>query len=147
MSEATRQKMIATKSANPQVWSAERRMQHSATMKRVAKERPESYSSSNRGRTKQIEFDGIKFQGKWELEFYQFVKSQGMTITRVTEAFPYEWEGSVHSYYPDFYVKELKMYFEVKGYETERDRQKWLCFPHPLRIIRKAEMRAIRRKR
>lgn len=116
-------------------------------MKQVAKNRPESYSSANRGRTKQIEVDGIKFQGKWELEFYQFVVMQGMTVERVTAAFPYEWEGSTHSYYPDFYVKELDTYFEVKGYETERDRQKWLQFPHTLRIIRKAEIDAIRRSK
>ena len=33
--------------------------------------------------------------------------------------------NSEHLYFPDFYVKDLDLYIEVKGYETERDKVKW----------------------
>jgi len=44
---------------------------------------------------------------------------------------PYEWEGNKHEYRPDYLVrlrlngnKELRVVLEVKGFETEQDRQK-----------------------
>jgi hypothetical protein len=36
------------------------------------------------------------------------------------------------------------MYIEVKGYETDRDRAKWLQFPKNLRIIKETEIKQIR---
>jgi type III restriction enzyme len=44
---------------------------------------------------------------------------------------PYEWLGMRHEYRPDYLVrlrghehKEIKVILEVKGFETEQDRQK-----------------------
>jgi len=44
---------------------------------------------------------------------------------------PYEWEGVKHEYRPDYLIRlrksdgsELKVILEVKGFETEQDRQK-----------------------
>jgi type III restriction enzyme len=44
---------------------------------------------------------------------------------------PYEWQGIHHEYHPDYLVrlqrdkeKEIKVVLEVKGFETEQDRQK-----------------------
>ena len=44
---------------------------------------------------------------------------------------PYEWEGVEHEYIPDYLIrlkkkngKEIKVILEVKGFETEKDRQK-----------------------
>lgn len=44
---------------------------------------------------------------------------------------PYEWEGNEHPYRPDYLIRfrrsdnsELKIILEVKGFETEQDRQK-----------------------
>ena len=141
-SAETRAKMSA--SAKKQVWSEDRRAKLSASMKRAVASNPESYSSANRGRTKQIEYNGIKFQGNWELEFYKFAIAQGFTVERVVKQFPYVWNGQ-RSYIPDFYIAELDTYVEVKGYETERDRQKWLQFPLKLRIIKEAEIKLIRK--
>lgn len=46
-------------------------------------------------------------------------------------AIPYEWEGARHEYRPDYLIRlrwkgssELKVILEVKGFETEQDRQK-----------------------
>ena len=131
------------KSGRGRVWTDEMKQQHSISMKRAVLANPESYSSSNRGRTKQIIIDGINLQGKWEVAFYLWAKGQGLNPIKPTEGFPYEWNGT-RSYYPDFYIKSLDLYIEVKGYETERDRAKWLHFPKKLRIIKACEIKQIR---
>jgi prolyl oligopeptidase PreP (S9A serine peptidase family) len=117
---------------------------HRAAMKKAVLANPESYSSSNRGRTKQIIVDGIKLQGQWEVDFYLWAKSKGLEPKRPDQAFKYEWNGE-RWYHPDFYIKSLDLYIEVKGYETDRDRAKWLHFPNKLRIIKEAEIKQIRK--
>lgn len=140
--DSTRQKLSETSSKI--VWDDDRRLRHSNAMKLAVENHPESYTSSNRGRTKQIIVDGIKFQGKWELEFYQYCKSNDIQIERSNEWFEYEWNGA-RKYFPDFYLSEKDLYIEVKGYETERDRAKWSSFPKQLKIIRKDDIMAIRK--
>ena len=134
-----------SEASKKQVWSEERRKKHSAVMKKAVEVNPESYTSSNRGRTKQIEFDGIKFQGNWELEFYKWAKEQGLQPKRATIGFKYEWNGT-RTYYPDFYIESKNLYVEVKGYETDRDRAKWLQFTEKLCIIKEVEIKQIRNK-
>jgi hypothetical protein len=120
------------------------REKHKASMKRAVQNNPESYSSSNRGRTKQIIVDGIKLQGQWEVDFYTWAKEKGLNPQRPTKAFKYTWNGE-RWYHPDFYIKSLDMYVEIKGYETERDRAKWLQFPEKLCIIKEREIKQIRK--
>lgn len=122
------------------------RLKHSEAMKRAVENHPESYTSSNRGRTKQIEFDGIKFQGQWEVDFYKWAKGQNLNPKRCIEGFKYEWNGE-RTYFPDFHISSLDLYVEVKGYETDRDRSKWLQFPKALRIIKKKDIEDIRKNR
>lgn len=117
---------------------------HRQSMKRAVEKNPEAYTSSNRGRTKQIIVDGIKFQGQWEVDFYLWAKAEGLDPKRSTESFTYEWHGT-RSYFPDFYLPTLDLYVEVKGYETDRDRSKWLQFPKNLFIIKEAEIKEIKR--
>lgn len=119
------------------------RAKHQESMRKAVENNPESYSSSNRGRTKQIIVDGIKLQGQWEVDFYLWAKEAGLNPQRPTESFSYVWNGN-RTYFPDFYIKSLDMYVEVKGYETDRDRAKWLQFPKKLRIIKEAEIKQIR---
>ena len=116
---------------------------HRESMRRAVRENPESYSSSNRGRTKQIIIDDIKLQGQWEVDFYQWAKSQGLNPKRPAESFRYEWNGE-RWYHPDFYIESKDLYVEVKGYETDRDRAKWRDFPKKLCIIKEAEIKQIR---
>ena len=136
-------KKISERSKSVQ-WSEERRKLHSERMKEAVRNNPESYNSSNRGRTKQIIYDGIKFHGSWEVEFYKWAKENNLNPQRNEQAFEYEWNGK-RSYFPDFYLPTYDAYVEVKGYETERDRQKWLTFPKKLYIIRRSEIEKIKR--
>ena len=123
--------------------SEEVKLKISKSMKKAVLANPEAYSSSNRGRTKQIVIDGIKCQGQWEVDFYIWAKSVGLIPERPRVGFRYEWNG-LRTYFPDFYIKSLNLYVEVKGYETERDRAKWNQFPEKLLVIKKYEISQIR---
>jgi hypothetical protein len=126
------------------VWSDEKRQRHSTRMKEAVENNPDSYTSSNRGRTKQIEFDGIKFQGNWELEFYKWAKVSGLNPKRCTEGFHYNWNGD-RTYYPDFYIELKDLYVEVKGFKTERDSAKWNQFPKKLLVVDKVAIDRIKK--
>jgi len=141
VTQETRDK-ISRKSSG-RLHSKETKDKLSASMKRAVEMYPESYNSSNRGRTKQIIVDGIKFQGKWELLFYNWCKDNNIQIRRCSENFPYNWNGS-RKYFPDFYLTELNIYAEVKGYKTDRDKAKWSQFPHQLLIVQKQDIERIR---
>jgi hypothetical protein len=131
-------------SGKKQIWSDERRARHRTSMKLTAKNYPESYTSANRGRVKQIEVDGLKLHGNWEVLFYQWAKDAGFLPERCLKSFSYEWNGT-RSYYPDFYLPTLNLYIEVKGYETEQDRAKWNHFPERLIVLKKKEIEQIKK--
>lgn len=133
-----------SEASKKQVWSEERKANHSAAMKEAVKNNPDSYTSSNRGRTKQIEFDDIKFQGNWELEFYKWAKVNNLNPKRATEGFTYIWNGE-RTYFPDFYIESKDLYVEVKGYKTDRDEAKWKQFPKELLIVDKKAIDKIRK--
>ena len=130
-------------SGKNRVWDDTMRKNHSIAMKKAVLENPNSYTSSNRGRTKQIEKHGIKFQGKWELEFYEWCLGNSILITRCDEWFSYEFDG-IRKYNPDFYLPNLDLYVEVKGYQTSKDDAKWNQFPKKLCIIKLDEIKKIR---
>lgn len=146
ISDETRKKMSeSTSRENKRRFSnPEYRKKISESMKQAVEKYPDSYTSSNRGRTKQIIYDGIKFQGKWELQFYMYCKDNNIIINRCNEWFEYEWNGT-RKYFPDFYLPEKDLYVEVKGYETERDIAKWRDFPKTLRVIKKLEIDQIKK--
>lgn len=142
LKDCTRKKLGVA--GTKRVWTEELRKKHSESMKRAVERNPESYTSSNRGRTKQIIFNGIKFQGSWELEYYNWCISNNVKIERCKESFEYEWKGK-RRYFPDFYLPESNTYVEVKGYETDRDRAKWAQFPNKLSIIKEEDIKNIRK--
>jgi hypothetical protein len=115
----------------------------SNSMKRVVREKPESYSASNvNGRVKKVLYKGVLMDSKWELEFAEWCDKESITWGKNTLGFEYEWNGN-RIYYPDFYLKDLKRFVEVKGYERERDLIKWKSVPD-LIIIKIEEIKKIR---
>jgi len=142
--DETREKLSECSRIRALMWNDESKKLHSIRMKLVVDQHPESYTSSNRGRTKQIIYNGIKFQGQWELDFYKWCECKNIDIERSTEWFEYNWNG-IRKYNPDFYIPSLDLYVEVKGYETDRDRAKWSQFPKKLRIIKQREITEIRK--
>ena len=137
-----REKIIAKNKAYRHTEETKKKL--SESMKKAVLANPEAYSSSNRGRTKQIIVDGVKLQGQWEVDFYLWAKEKGLNPKRPDQAFKYEWNGE-RWYHPDFYIESLDLYVEVKGYETDRDRAKWNYFPKQLKIVRKEDIMAIRK--
>jgi len=134
----------STKKLNIERWgNPVNRIKQSEAMKRAVELNPESYTSSNRGRVKQIIYDNIKFHGQWEVDFYKWAKAEGIDITRPNRGFKYTWNGE-RTYFPDFYIESMDLYVEVKGYETERDAAKWSQFPNALCIIKNNEIKMIR---
>lgn len=140
-SEETRKKL--SESSRNIRWTEEQKQKHSERMKQVVIDNPEAYSSSNRGRTKQQIVDGIKCQGQWEVDFYLWCKRHQIACERCNEWFDYTWQG-LRKYNPDFYLPNLDLYIEVKGYATERDHSKWRDFPKKLTIINKHSILSIR---
>ena len=142
LKESTRQKFIS-KNKN-RIWTEEQKKKHSESMKKAVIANPESYTSGNRGRTKQLEYNGIKFHGRWELDFYLWCVSKKIDIRKCNECFEYEWNGK-RKYFPDFYLRDYDLYVEIKGYETDRDQAKWSQFPKRLKVIKKKEIYEIRK--
>lgn len=118
------------------IYRANQVQQITAGMRRVVRERPESYSAENVcGRVRIIEYNGQKFHGKWEVKVAKWLDEIGVWWKRDVEPVTYIWNGSERLYFPDFYLPEQKLYIEVKGYEREQDRAKWSQFKGNLIII------------
>jgi len=144
MSDAGKEKSrLANQEKVKRLWSDNGfRERHRESMRRAVENNPESYTSSNRGRTKQIEYDMLKFQGNWELMFYKWAKSNNIKISKPLQGFTYSWNGN-RTYFPDFFLDEYDLYIEIKGYETERDKAKWDQFPATLSVIKSKEIKMI----
>lgn len=127
------------------VWDEEKRKKHSQIMKKAVDSNPDSFTSSNRGRTKQIVYKDIKFHGNWELEFYKWTEQFNIPCVRNKLGFKYTWNG-IRTYFPDFFLPTLNKYVEVKGYMTDRDKSKWEQFPYALLIIQKNQIEKIKNK-
>lgn len=115
------------------------------SMRKAVLDNPDSYTASNvSGRTPIIMYNGFKLKGTWELETAKWLDSQNIKWTNILKGFDYEWQGSTHIYYPDFYLIDYNKYIEVKGYERERDRIKWNTIKD-LIVIKKNEIDMIKK--
>ena len=137
-------KEVIRESNKNRIWTTASLTKLSISMKRAVENNPEAYSSSNRGRVKQIIYNDIKFQGNWELDFYKWCISHNIECVRNSTGFEYVWNG-IRTYFPDFYLPKKEVYVEVKGYKTDRDAAKWTQFPNKLIIIEKKDIIAINR--
>lgn len=136
ISEQTRLKFSA--SSKKQIWTDERRKNHSETMKIAVKENPNSYNKNNvSGRVKLIEYNETSLKGNWELKTAQWLDSLNINWENETNPHDYFWNEGWHKYFPDFFLPDYNSYIEVKGYKTDRDAAKWNQFNDKLIIIDK----------
>jgi hypothetical protein len=113
-------------------------------MKRAVKEHSESYTANNvSGRTPIIIYNGFRLKGTWELETAKWFDRNNIKWTNIFSGFEYEWNGTTHLYFPDFYLMDFDRYVEVKGYERERDIAKWAVVKD-LIILKKNEIQQIK---
>jgi len=85
-------------------------------------------------------YDNIFFDSSWELAYYLYCKNNNSNIIRNTDKFRYEYNGVSHNYTPDFIVDGV--YVEIKGYENDQMRAKYLSVPS-LIVLHKKEMMPI----
>ena len=58
-------------------------------------------------------FDDQHFDSSWELQFYKYLKDNGISFIYKPEPLVYEYNGRNHLYFPDFLVEGE--YIEIKG--------------------------------
>lgn len=97
-------------------------------MKLAVLNHPEVYNISQiHLRIKHFKKNGFIIDGKWELEVTEYLEQNNIEWIKPKISFSYFWNNSYHRYFPDFYLPKYDRYIEVKGYETERDKEKYKC--------------------
>ena len=143
ISEETRQKLA--KIWKDKKFSEEHKQKISKGIRKAIIEHPESYSSCNvNGRVKVFDYNGIKLDGKWEVEVAKYLDNNKILWKRPDVGIEYFWNGKIHLYFPDFYLPEFDTYIEVKGLVRERDYHKWENIKN-LIVIKAKEINAIRK--
>lgn len=97
------------------------------------------------GRCKKILYNkkegvSIYLQGTWEFKFAKFLDEKSINWEKNKVGYKYIFKGIQRLYFPDFFLNDYNLYVEVKGYETEKDKEKWKQFPFKLLVIRKNEI-------
>lgn len=78
--------------------------------------------------------------GGWELKLAKYMDAKSIHWIKSKKHFTYIYEGKEHEYYPDFYLKDIDTYIEVKGYKCLKDESKWQQFPQKMLIIDKTNI-------
>lgn len=138
VSDETKNKISISSSSR--LWSDDQKVKHSKIMSDVVRRNPNVYSNKQR-RTIQ-DYKGCKFDSSWEVIVAKSLDGNNVEWERVINPIEYVWEGKVHLYFPDFYLKQYSIFVEVKGYKTDRDIEKWKSVKNLL-IIEKKEIRQI----
>ena len=96
VSEETRKKI--SEASKKRVWTEEQRKKHSESMKMAVKNHPDSYTKNNVvGRVKNLEYNGVKLKGKWELIVAQWLDENKIKWEHETKSFEYKWRKTMHS--------------------------------------------------
>lgn len=137
-------KLKISKTLKGRLHSQERKNNISKAMIKAVRENPHSYSINNvSGRTPIIDYNGFRLKGSWELQTAKWLDRNNIKWTNSITGFDYEWNGSTHIYYPDFYLIDYDKYIEVKGYQRDRDLAKWFVVKN-LIVLKKDEINKIK---
>ena len=93
---------------------------------------------SSKGKSGQ--YKGYWCDSSWELAWVIYHLENNIKFERNKKGFEYEFEGKIQKYYPDF-ILENGIYIEIKGFERENDKYKWISFSGSLKIIFKDEIK------
>ena len=78
-------------------------------------------------------YNGYHCDSSWELAFVIYNLDHNISFTRNTERFPYEHDGVIRTYYPDFIINNV--YYEIKSYFDDRVPNKIRDFPTEKQLI------------
>ena len=104
------------------------------------------YSNSNdpklknifKGKFKTGWYKGYYCDSSWELAFIIYHLENNITFERNKEGFEYIHNGEKHRYYPDFVINNV--FYELKGFHTEKVDSKTSYFPYELKILYKKDV-------
>ena len=92
----------------------------------------------------------MTFKGTWELIVAEFLFENNIKFTNEVKPIEYLWseDNKIHLYFPDFYLPEIDKFIEVKGFERQRDIDKWSSFENEesLIILKDNEIKQIKNK-
>lgn len=84
--------------------------------------------------SKTYQYKGYKLRSTFELEFAKWMDKNNINWIQNNEGFNYLFEKQIHKYFPDFYLPDLDLYIEIKGYAKIKDVAKLLQFPYKINI-------------
>jgi hypothetical protein len=99
------------------------------------------HNSFSKSRTH--EYKGIKLYGTWELNYAKWLDLNNINWSRPKEKFKYILNNIERNYTPDFYLIDEDCYIEIKGYETEKDREKWKQFTKKLKVLKGKDLKEL----
>lgn len=85
----------------------------------------------------------VYLDSTWELAYSKWLDKNMKKWKKNYIKFPYEFQGKLRYYIPDFYLIDSDEYIEIKGYKTEKDLEKWKSFPYKLTILMKEELKKL----
>lgn len=88
---------------------------------------PELYTGRyNRGYVRpKLCSNGFTVLGGWEEKFVEFCILNKIDVTQPNTGFSYIHNNHELTYHPDFYLPDIDIWIEIKGYKTEKDVSKW----------------------
>lgn len=92
------------------------------------------------GRGKMGWYKGYYCNSSWELAWVIFHLEHGLSFERNTDGFSYIFENKTLKFYPDFKLKNSNEFFEIKGWITNKDKEKIKQFRHPLKVFYKKDL-------
>lgn len=91
------------------------------------------------GRGKSGWYKGYFCDSSWELAFIIYNLEHNISFTRNKTGFDYIYNNKTHKYYPDFIINNE--YIEIKGFMTDKDKEKLEQFPHKITVICKEKIK------
>jgi hypothetical protein len=91
------------------------------------------------GRGKKGRYRGHWCDSTYELAFVVWASDNDIPFIRNLELFPYEYQGQVKYWMPDFLLAD-GTYIEIKGYLTEQAKANFEFFLRPLEVFTRAEL-------
>jgi len=131
----------------PRIQSAQRALAESHELEqgrreklsRVARERGLGGYERGSGRGKKGWYRGHWCDSTYELVFVVWALDHEIPFERNLELFPYEYEGHVLHWIPDFRLADGS-YIEIKGYLTDQSRAKFEYFYRSLQVFTRTDL-------
>ena len=108
-------------------------------LSQIAKERGLGGYNERSGRGHKGRYKGYWCDSSYELAWVIYNLDHGITFTRNTAKFQYQFDGKTCNWIPDF-ILEDGTYVEIKGFETDQSRAKIRDFPHPIKLLKEVDL-------